>query len=82
MLAYKCAKVIKVDPAYSSQACSSCGTVDKRSRKSQALFACTVCGHRDNADRNAAIVILNRGNTPGAEISHWAVDDARTSQVA
>ena len=82
MLAYKCARVIKVDPAYSSQTCSSCGAVDRRSRENQSRFVCTACGHRDNADRNAAVVILNRGNTPGAEIGRRAVDEARTSQVA
>ncbi len=63
MLAYKVYRYIKVDPAYSSQTCSSCGTVDSKSRKSQASFVCTSCGHRDNADRNAAAVILQRGNT-------------------
>ncbi len=82
MLAYKVARLVKVDPAYSSQTCASCGTVDSRSRKSQAVFVCTACGHRDNADRNAAVVILNRGNTPGVEACRRAVDEARTIQVA
>lgn len=82
MLLYKAARLIKVDPAYSSQTCASCGTVDKRSRKNQAVFVCTACGHRDNADRNAAVVILHRGSTPGVEPSHWAGDEARTVQVA
>lgn len=67
MLVYKTARLMKVAPEYSSQTCASCGTVDSRSRKSQAVFVCTSCGHRDNADRNAAVVILNRGNTPGIE---------------
>lgn len=82
MLAYKTARLIKVNPAYSSQTCAACGTVDSRSRESQASFVCTACGHRDNADRNAAVVILNRGNTPGVEPSRWAGDEARTVQVA
>lgn len=81
MLAYKTARLIKVSPAYSSQTCASCGTVDSRSRKSQATFVCTACGHRDNADRNAAVVILNRGNTPGVEPVRWDGDEARTVQV-
>lgn len=63
MLAYKSYKLVKVNPAYSSQTCASCGTVDSKSRKSQASFVCTSCGHRDNADTNAAKVILQRGNT-------------------
>lgn len=82
MLAYKAARFVKVDPAYSSQTCGACGTVDSRSRESQASFVCTACGHRDNADRNAAIVILNRGNTPGVEAAGCGADEARTVQVA
>ena len=81
MLAYKVARLVKVDPAYSSQTCASCGTVDSRSRKSQAIFVCTACGHRDNADRNAAVVILNRGNTPGVEAAGCGAYEARTVQV-
>ncbi len=63
MLTYKAFKLIKVNPAFSSQTCSVCGTVDKQSRKNQASFVCTACGHSDNADVNAASVILSRGNT-------------------
>lgn len=82
MLAYKAARLIKVDPRYTSQACSSCGTIDSSSRKSQAVFICQHCGHRDNADRNAAVNILNRGNTPSVEPSRRAGNEARTIQVA
>jgi putative transposase len=82
MLAYKAARLVKAEPAYSSQTCASCGTVDSRSRESQAVFVCTACGHRDNADRNAAVVILNRGNTPGVEASGCGACEARTAQVA
>lgn len=78
MLLYKAGNLIKVDPAYSSQTCGSCGATDSRSRKNQSSFCCTACGHRDNADRNAAVVILNRGNTPGVEPCHWAGVEART----
>lgn len=78
MLAYKAGNLIKVNPAYSSQTCGSCGATDSRSRKNQATFVCTACGHRDNADRNAAVVILNRGNTPGVEPCHLAGVEART----
>jgi len=63
MLAYKAFDFQKVDPAYTSQTCSCCGTVDSRSRENQASFVCTACGFRENADLNAAINILNRGNT-------------------
>jgi putative transposase len=44
----------EVNPAYSSQTCSSCGYVAKANRKSQALFVCGSCGHTIHADVNAA----------------------------
>lgn len=82
MLAYKMARLIKVNPAFSSQTCGVCGVVDSRSRKNQASFVCTACGHRDNADRNAAVVLLHRGSTPGVERAFVAVDESRTIQAA
>ncbi len=54
-------RVLEVPPQFSSQTCSACGTVDAASRVSQALFVCTSCGHRENADVNAAKVLLARG---------------------
>lgn len=52
--------LVKVNPAYTSQQCSSCGTIDKASRESQASYACRSCGFRDHADINAAKNILRR----------------------
>lgn len=52
-------KVISVNPAYTSQTCSSCGLKSKDNRKSQSLFECNSCGLRANADVNAAKNILN-----------------------
>ena len=49
-----------VDPRYTSQTCSRCETVDKKSRKTQALFICTACYFSAHADHNAAIVIAQR----------------------
>jgi IS605 OrfB family transposase len=46
-----------VDPAYTSQRCSTCGHTERRNRKSQAEFCCVVCGHAAPADYNAAINI-------------------------
>lgn len=64
-LGYKCgwygSKLVLVPPAYSSQECSACGHVASENRKTQAEFACVVCGHAENADVNAAKVILKRG---------------------
>jgi putative transposase len=44
----------KVSPVFTSQRCSACGTVDPKSRKSQADFGCRSCGYASNADVNAA----------------------------
>ena len=67
MLAYKQAwaggMVIEVPPQHTSQTCAECGCVDKASRPTQELFSCVHCGHTDNADVNAARVILAVGLT-------------------
>lgn len=47
-------RVVKINPAYTSQRCSACGTVDRQARESQAAFACRSCGYAANADVNAA----------------------------
>jgi putative transposase len=66
MLDYKLAErggyLLEVKPQYTSQTCSVCGWVDKNSRKSQARFECQnpECMHSENADLNAAKVILQR----------------------
>lgn len=52
-----------VNPAYTSQTFSSCGTVDKKSRVSQAEFVCTSCGLITNADENASKIIISKGIT-------------------
>lgn len=62
-LAYKAEeagrRVVKVDPANTSRTCARCGAVDAQSRRG-ARFCCTACGHRVDADVNAAKVILSR----------------------
>ena len=47
-------KFIKVPPRHTSQRCFKCGVIDEESRKKQATFECTTCGHKRNADYNAA----------------------------
>ena len=47
-------RVEKISPAFTSQRCSACGLVDRKSRESQAAFRCTACGYACNADVNAA----------------------------
>jgi putative transposase len=46
--------VVKVDPRNTSRTCSECGHCEKDNRKSQEKFLCVSCGHRANADQNAA----------------------------
>ena len=54
-------EVIAVNPAYTSQTCSSCGSIHKQSREDQEHFKCVECGFELNADHNAAINILRKG---------------------
>lgn len=66
-LIYKAAmhghKVIKVDPAYTSQTCPHCGRRDSASRdKRRHLFRCTGCGYTSNDDRIAAMNLYSMGN--------------------
>jgi len=65
MLAYKCPSqggaLIKVDPRSSSIECAECAHAEAKNRVDQARFRCRRCGHRANADVNAARVLLARG---------------------
>ncbi len=47
-------EVFQVEARYTSQTCSKCGHKAKENRKSQAKFECVECGHKENADLNAA----------------------------
>jgi transposase len=49
-------RVERINPAYTSQTCSRCGSCAPGNRENQA-FRCETCGHRDHADVNAAINI-------------------------
>lgn len=60
-LGHKTDGLVLVDPRFSSQQCHACGHASPDNRESQAVFICRGCGHRDNADTNAAKNILNRG---------------------
>ena len=60
MLEYKANNLVRVNPAYTSQECSKCGYTCKENRVTQSIFKCISCGHEDNADVDAAKVILGR----------------------
>ncbi len=53
--------VIMVPFATSSQECAVCTFISPDNRLTQAEFVCQRCGHIDNADHNAAVVIAKRG---------------------
>lgn len=50
-------EIVYINPAYTSQVCSKCGCMGERSSK---RFVCAHCGHREDADLNAAGNILER----------------------
>lgn len=63
-LSYKMAMankpLFKVSPHHTSQECANCGHTHPSNRISQSDFKCVSCGHLDNADHNAALVIRKR----------------------
>lgn len=85
-LAYKLAanggELIKINPAYTSQTCSKCGSISKTHRKSQAVFECSDCGHTGNADTNAAVNILRAGTRPSGREPVAVPVEPRISEVA
>ena len=58
----------EVNPAYTSQTCSSCDYVDKKNRRSQSVFICACCGLKLHADINAARCIDTRSSSSIANI--------------
>jgi len=70
--------VVLVDPRYTSQTCAECGHCERSNRKSQSEFQCKACGHKANADVNAARNIralaavrrsIELGNHPGNRVA-------------
>jgi putative transposase len=85
LIAYKAeeagGRVLRVDPANTSRTCTACGAVDARSRKGS-RFDCVSCGHRADADVNAAKVILSRAlEQEGIEWPGWG-RQAETAALA
>ena len=53
--------LVTVPPQNTSRCCPVCSHTDKENHKTQAKFACVVCGYESNADLVGAINILRRG---------------------
>ena len=52
--------VSRVQASYTSKMCPVCGCIEDENRPNQETFECIECGHKDNADFNAAKNIRNR----------------------
>ena len=52
--------VSTVQASYTSKMCPICGCIEDGNRPNQETFECIECGHKDNADFNAAKNIRNR----------------------
>ena len=52
--------VSTVQASYTSKMCPICGCIEDENRLNQETFECVECGHKDNADFNAANNIKNR----------------------
>ena len=83
-----------VHPANTSRRCSKCNHVAEANRPSQAVFNCVACGHKTNADVNAAQNILAAGLAVAArggldvsqpakrEPTDWLKADARIASLS
>ncbi len=73
---------VAVPPHYTSQKCSNCGSVVKKSLSTR-THVCGHCGHVQDRDHNAAINILRKGlSTVGHTETHaWGENDRYLNQV-
>lgn len=71
-------KMIKVDPAYTSQTCPKCGHTERSNRnKKKHVFICKNCGYTSNDDRIGAMNLHRMGIeylVPDAVVSEQASD--------
>jgi putative transposase len=54
--------LVAVPPQNTSRTCPCCGHISADNRKTQALFACVLCGYENNADHVGAINVLAAGH--------------------
>jgi putative transposase len=76
-------QVVALNPRYTSQRCARCGHTTPDNRESQAVFVCRACGHRANADVNAAENINAAGHAvTGRGGRHGSPGEASTTRAA
>jgi putative transposase len=71
-----------VNAHYSSQECAECGHIHSDNRKNQSDFHCVSCGHKDNADRNAARVLEKRARNRITDLGTGLTLSATMSVIA
>ena len=74
-------QVVSIDPRHTSQRCADCGHIYRGNRPSQSRFICRSCGHRANADRNAAVNIRDKHLVGWSSPSDAAPSKAVSSQT-
>lgn len=75
-LAERGVDIQEVNPAYTSQQCSSCGFVAKENRTGK-KFQCLFCGRRVNADFNGAVNIGRRRSVADDGYRYWSLTAVR-----
>lgn len=73
-------RVVSVDARHTSQRCAVCGYIYRGNRPSQSRFVCRSCGHRANADRNAAQNIRDKHLVGWSSPSGGPLPDGLSSQ--
>ena len=62
-------EIVEADTFYpSSKTCSSCGSVDSDLSLSDRIYYCSVCGHTQDRDLNAAINLRTLAVGRGGEV--------------
>jgi IS605 OrfB family transposase len=67
-----------VDPKYTSQTCSACGSCHKSSRKGE-IYSCISCGFELDSDLNASKNILNKFLSGKLTVSHESKEKELTN---
>ncbi len=74
------ARIVGIDPRHTSQRCAVCGFIYRGNRPSQSRFVCRSCGHRANADKNAALNIRDKFLVGWSSPSDGPLPDGLSSQ--